>query len=158
MFQSCDHKCAFFESQCIQCTAVAVSPCNPNPCQHGGTCASVNATSFKCFCQQNYTGKYCARSNRRLISLCHDNSVWFWCLQCGDAVDLTWGTDTMLVNKTRVPCCIVFSLRLWSGGKRTEKCSLWGRKVMGAMVSKMSKVALTNVDFFTLYHTVFVNF
>ncbi|KAK1881795.1 Hyaluronan-binding protein 2 [Dissostichus eleginoides] len=36
------------------------SPCRPNPCQNGGSCAmGRKRASFKCSCPHGYTGKFC---------------------------------------------------------------------------------------------------
>ncbi|XP_029384169.1 hyaluronan-binding protein 2 isoform X2 [Echeneis naucrates] len=40
------------------CKSLPSSPCEPNPCQNGGSCVSGNRR-FRCLCTTGYTGRFC---------------------------------------------------------------------------------------------------
>lgn len=40
------------------CASVPASPCEPNPCQNGGSCIKGNRR-FRCTCPDGYNGKFC---------------------------------------------------------------------------------------------------
>jgi len=46
------------------------NPCSPNPCLYDGVCQLYNATSFKCVCDNGYTGDTC-----QLFSGCGDPGI-----------------------------------------------------------------------------------
>ncbi len=47
-----------FEINDLEIYLVAYTPCQPNPCQNGGTCVSQGAT-FYCQCPSMYIGRCC---------------------------------------------------------------------------------------------------
>lgn len=45
---------------CVVSFIADVSPCNINPCEHGGTCLRQDITqNYVCTCLPGYTGNYC---------------------------------------------------------------------------------------------------
>ncbi|XP_041672264.1 hyaluronan-binding protein 2-like [Cheilinus undulatus] len=54
----------FYECKCNppyqgpHCSSLPESPCDPNPCQNGGTCL-VEKGHFGCACPSGYTGRFC---------------------------------------------------------------------------------------------------
>ena len=36
-----------------------VKPCDKNPCKNDGQCENVDAETFKCTCNENWTGETC---------------------------------------------------------------------------------------------------
>uniref|UniRef100_A0A8C4QGA1 Hyaluronan binding protein 2 n=1 Tax=Eptatretus burgeri TaxID=7764 RepID=A0A8C4QGA1_EPTBU len=37
----------------------AKEPCNPSPCQNGGTCEAHDRYSYSCYCPEDFAGKHC---------------------------------------------------------------------------------------------------
>ncbi|XP_067431784.1 hyaluronan-binding protein 2-like [Thunnus thynnus] len=54
----------FYECKCKppfqgpDCKSLPLSPCEPNPCQNGGSCIKGNRR-FRCACPDGYTGRFC---------------------------------------------------------------------------------------------------
>lgn len=48
------------------------SPCEKNPCNHGGTCEEDSFGNYKCHCSSDYYGKFCESTIER-HSLCEKN-------------------------------------------------------------------------------------
>ena len=38
---------------------ISVSPCVPNPCQHGGKCEVLDQGGYRCICADGYGGQTC---------------------------------------------------------------------------------------------------
>lgn len=93
----------------------AVKLCEPNPCQHGGTCQSFNNVRYQCQCRSGYQGDNCELNigESTCWGICHQwqhwhcfstwNNTFFW--------TLLWLCITKL-SLTRVPPFSIISTRL----------------------------------------------
>ncbi|XP_022919939.1 neurexin-4 isoform X2 [Onthophagus taurus] len=64
--------CASCELEIIQGTCRMDDRCNPNPCEHGGTC-SQNSETFECHCPNGYGGAVCHISLMPLSCIAYKN-------------------------------------------------------------------------------------
>ncbi|XP_061765607.1 hyaluronan-binding protein 2-like isoform X3 [Nerophis ophidion] len=58
-------KFPFYACKCYEpfrgpdCQSLSTSPCDPNPCQHGGFCVSSSNQAPVCTCSAGYKGRFC---------------------------------------------------------------------------------------------------
>ncbi|CAH1772706.1 unnamed protein product, partial [Owenia fusiformis] len=57
-----------FEMPMVTMIPCPVDPCEPNPCQNGGSCVSYDDATFKCYCLSPFGGKQC--QTKKLVATC----------------------------------------------------------------------------------------